>query len=72
MDILQAAFACADPKSVKKTVNLTVFFVLSGSLNIKATCRMLMKLTPEENPTTLFFACTRIIFYGFCVIMAIL
>jgi len=29
---LTAAFALADPKSAKKTHNLTVFFALSGSV----------------------------------------
>jgi len=37
---------CADPKSAKKTDNLTVFFVLLGFVWIKTAYRMLMKLTP--------------------------
>jgi len=47
INVLWAAFACPDPESAKKTDNLTVFFVLSGSAHIIAACRMLMKLTPE-------------------------
>jgi len=45
-NILRAAFASADPKSAKKTVKLSVFFVLLGSACAKAAHRMLMKLTP--------------------------
>jgi len=44
--ILLAAFACADPKSAKKTYNLTVFFAILGSAHVKAACKMLMKLIP--------------------------
>jgi len=46
INILRAAFACADPKSAKKTDNLTVFFLLSISGRVKAVHGMLMKLTP--------------------------
>jgi len=46
INVLQAAFEWADPKSVKKTDNLTVYFALSGSARAKAACRTLMKLTP--------------------------
>ncbi len=35
----------ADPKSAKKTVKLSFFFVLLGSACVKAAHRMLMKLT---------------------------
>jgi len=35
INIQQAAYAHADPKSVKKTDNLTVFFALSGSMRAK-------------------------------------
>jgi len=37
---------CADPKSAKKTVKLSVFFALWGSALVKAAQRTLMKLTP--------------------------
>jgi len=47
INILPAAFTSTDPKSVKKTDNLTVFFMLSGSALAKAARRMLMKSTPE-------------------------
>ncbi len=46
INIIQAAFARADPKSAKKTDNLTVFFAISGSTHAKAARRMLIKLTP--------------------------
>ena len=37
----------ADPKSTKKTVKLSSFFALLGSLRVKAARRMLVKLTPD-------------------------
>ncbi len=46
--LLQAAFACTDPESSKKTDNLTVFFVFSGSVCVKAPFKKLMKLTPKH------------------------
>jgi hypothetical protein len=46
INVLQADFMCADPKSAKKTVKLSVFFALLGSVFTKATHRTLMKLTP--------------------------
>jgi len=46
INVLLGAFTRADPKSTKKTDDLTVFFALSGSACAKAACRMLMKLTP--------------------------
>jgi len=36
VNILQAAFVHADPKSSKKNINLTVFFALLGSAHINA------------------------------------
>ncbi len=36
----------ADPKSAKKTDNLTIFFALLGSARVKAAQRTLMKLIP--------------------------
>ncbi len=36
-----------DPKSIKNTVKPSVFFALLGSARIKATHKMLVKLTPE-------------------------
>jgi len=44
-NILRVAFASADHKSTEKTDNLTVFFVLSGSVRTKAARRALIKLT---------------------------
>ena len=45
-NILQAAFTLANPKSGKKLLNLTVFFMLLGTARVKAAHRMLVKLTP--------------------------
>jgi len=39
----------SDPKSAKRTDDLTVFFAPSGSARIKAASRTLMKLTPSVN-----------------------
>ncbi len=46
-----------DPKLAKKTDNLTVFFVLSGSARTKAARRAFVKLTPgvSKNTSTCFF-----------------
>ncbi len=41
------ALTCADPKSIKKTVKLSIFFKLLGSTSVKAAHKMLVKLTPE-------------------------
>jgi len=46
INVLLAAFAYEDPKSIEKTDNLTVFFALLGSVCVNAARRMLMKLTP--------------------------
>jgi len=46
IDVLHIAFTIADPKSAKKTVKLSVFFELSGSVWAKAALETLMKLTP--------------------------
>jgi len=43
---MRDAFMHADPKSVKKTNNLMVFFALLGSTGVKATGRNLMNFTP--------------------------
>jgi len=43
---LGAAFTSADPKSTKNTVKLSVFFVLLGSVSVKARRKMLVKSTP--------------------------
>jgi hypothetical protein len=47
-NILQAAFALVDPKSVKKIENLTVVFMPLGSAHVKAVRRTLMKLCPDR------------------------
>ncbi len=45
-NILRTAFTDADPKSVKKTVNWSIFFILLGSRSVKAARKTLVKLTP--------------------------
>jgi len=47
INVLQAAFMRANPKSAEKTDNLTVFFALSGSAQVKAARKMSTKLTPD-------------------------
>jgi len=44
-NILLEAFTCADPKTTKKNDSLTVFFVLLESAHVKASSKMLVKLT---------------------------
>jgi hypothetical protein len=45
INVLQAAFICADPESTKRIDNLTVFFALLGSGHVKAALKILVKLT---------------------------
>ncbi len=47
INIFRKAFMCADPKSIKKTDDLTVFFAHLGSVRTKAACRRLVKSTPS-------------------------
>jgi len=46
INVLREAFTHTDPKSVKDTDDLTVFFTLSWSVSIKAAPKTLVKLTP--------------------------
>jgi len=46
INVLRTAFTLSDPKSVKDTYDLTVFFTLSGSTSVKAAHKTLVKLTP--------------------------
>jgi len=46
---LQAAFMSADPKSTKGLSSHQCLFVIVGSALEKAACKILVKLTPEEN-----------------------
>ncbi len=55
INILGAAFRQADPESAKKTDNLTVYFVLSGSEGVKDAPKMLVKLTPAFTHLLLAF-----------------
>ncbi len=47
-NVLQAAFAKADPKSTNNTAKSSVSFALLGSEPVKGAHRTLMKLTPGE------------------------
>ncbi len=49
INVLRTAFTLIDPKRVKKTDDLTVFFTLLGSTSVKAVPRTLMKLSPGVN-----------------------
>jgi len=46
INILRTAFMCPDPKSVKKTVKLSIYCTLLGSTSVKAARKTLVKLTP--------------------------
>jgi len=46
INVLLTALTHTDPKSVKKTVKLSIFFTLLGSTREKALCKMWVKLTP--------------------------
>ncbi len=48
INILWRAFTPADPKSAKKTVKPSVFFVLFGSARAEAAHKVLVKSTPER------------------------
>ncbi len=43
-NVLYAAFTCTDPKIANKTDGLTVFFVLLGSVCVKDSRKILVKL----------------------------
>ncbi len=47
INVLRAAFACADPESAKK--RLTALFSLSGSERAKVARRELLKLIPGDS-----------------------
>ncbi len=47
INVLRSAFALVDPKIVKKTVKLSIFFTLLGSTSVKAARKTLVKLTPD-------------------------
>ncbi len=46
INVLRVAFTSADPKSAKKTDDLTAYFAFWGYLFVKAVQKMLVKLTP--------------------------
>ncbi len=47
INVICAAFTCADPESIKFFDNLTIILMHLGSAHVKAAHKMLMKLTPE-------------------------
>ena len=47
INVLQAAFTHADPKRTKKTVKSGSFFVLSGSVCVKATHKHVDEIKPR-------------------------
>jgi len=55
INVLWAAFACADPKSAKKTAKLSAFFLLLGSSLEKVACKTLMKLTLGVYDSNFFY-----------------
>ncbi len=70
VNVLRAAFACTDPESEKKTDGLTVFFVLFESSHVKASSKMLVKLTQDvQNPSSLLLQRTTVwdTFFGLCM-----
>ncbi len=49
INVLREIFTLEDAESARKTVKLSVFFVLYGSVRTKASHRTLMKLNPVVN-----------------------
>ncbi len=49
INILQAALTRADPKCAKNYVKPSLFFVLLGPTNVKASRETLVKLTPGND-----------------------
>ncbi len=46
INVLGTASTCADPRSVKKTVEFSIFFTPSGSTCLNDVRKTLVKLTP--------------------------
>jgi hypothetical protein len=59
INVLRTPFTLTDPKSVKKTVKLSIIFRLLGSTSVKAVRRTLMKLSlcVFECISVRFFVC---------------
>jgi len=57
-NILRPAFTRTDSKNAKNNDNLTVFFALLGSARFKASCKMLIKLTPDDGQTEVVWVFT--------------
>jgi len=53
--VLCKALMCGDPKSAKRHWSLDCLFSFLESVQVKAACKMLVKLTPGVDPTKLFF-----------------
>jgi len=51
-NILRSTFTLADPKSAKKTNDLTIFFALFESGHVKNARKMLVKSTPGKTKPT--------------------
>ncbi len=52
INVFCTVFTIPDPKCIKMTVKLSIFYTLLGSTSVKASRKMLVKLTPgikEEN-----------------------
>jgi len=49
INVLRAAFMHADPKSIKRYLQLNLIFMLLGSARVKALRNMLMELTSGLN-----------------------
>jgi hypothetical protein len=49
INVIQTAFACADPECAKRLTMFLSFLALSGSAHVKAAYRMLMKLMSSCN-----------------------
>jgi len=47
INVLRTAFTCVEPKSVKKTVKLSVFFLLLGATGVKAIRKYVGEIEPR-------------------------
>ncbi len=62
INILRETFTHADPKSAKKYIKAVVLFALLGSGQVKASSKMLMKLTPLVNFINILWTAFALIF----------
>jgi len=54
INVLRAAFRCADPKSAKRYFNQQCRFMLLGPMSVKSVHKMFIKLTPGVDFTNVF------------------